>query len=431
MSGAIPQNDMAGYPLWGNIGKNVIEYTKAVKEYITKGPRYKFFRDQGQFGATYYKVELSEDELSRIIKRVEKSNQPIETYAELIAEKMGKALDTYQGVLSYYGHIDNIQRLYLAEMALKDGATPAQAIHWANKWQLDYRFIFQLAEKMRSGITGYIWPFISYYVLMAPRILETLVTRPWVLLKYAVLMAAATWGASKLLGVDEEELETAKPEYLKDRPYVMPLPWKDKAGNYVFIDWGYTLPFGGPETAFIDWEDILNSQRGAGMLGTVTNLLNNYDTYRGRPIWAETDTEEEKRAKQIEYIARSLGPGFVNDVMNLYDAYRGEIIKWPYYPQERDLTLTTARALGISTYVGGANEAFAKVRKLQGEISDIRFAINRIMLNPNLSMEEKQDKILDAQEEIMKRTQEIQEIYKNFPQAKPKTEEKGLLEWKK
>ena len=422
LSGAVVQTDMAGYPIW--TPKNAMTYSKIPLDYFKKGEKYIFWRDKGLFGGDYYAVEIEEDEIARLIKKVEKSNSPIETYGQAIAEKIEKGISTAREALSYYGHIDHIQRMYLAESALKDGATPAQSIHFANKWELDYRFVPQLIEKARSGIVGWFYPFVSFYSSILPRILETLITRPWVLAKYPILISLVGYITSQILGMDEEQIENAKPQWLQDQPYVVPLPYTDEAGNIAFLDLSYVLPFGSWETGFIDWGDALNQVRGGGMASLHQAILNNYDTYTQRKIYDEIDSEKEKIEKIAAYALRGYGPGVVTDAINIYKAAKGETTGWPY-PREKDLTLTTLRALGISTYLGGKNEALGKIRMYQKEINDLNFALRRVLQNPNISDEEKNEKALDVRESIQKRMEKIRAISENMPNLPSETTKGG------
>jgi len=426
LSGGLIQTDMAGYPVWNP--KNTPKYIQSIKDYLTKKDSYLKARDVGQFGGDYYAVEIEEDELTRLIKKVEKSNNPIMTYGQAIAEKIGKGISTTRGALSYYGHIDHIQRLYLFNSATTDGATSAQAVHFANKWELDYRFVPQLIERARTGIVGWFYPFVSFYQQMTPRILETLITRPWVLAKYPIFVALLGYLTSQILGLDKEQIETAKPQWLKDSPYVIPLPYTDEAGNIAFLDLSYTLPFGSWETGFIDWKDILNQVRGGGMTALHQSILNNYDSYTQTKIYNEIDSEKEKIAKIAAYALRGYGPGFINDAINIYKAAKGEVIGWPY-PRERDLTLTTLRALGISTYVGGKNEALGKIRKYQREINDLEFALRRVLQNPNISDKEKTEKALEVREGIQKRMEKIRIISENMPNLPSETPKGGTIPW--
>jgi len=428
LSGAFLQTDLAGYPVW--TPKNSIRYLKSVKAYFTKDALYKKLRDNGQYGSDYHAVEIAEDEMTRIIAKAEKSNNPMATYSEGLLAILGTKLQDTKQLFNYYGHIDHIQRTYLALAAMEDGASVSQAIHFANKWELDYRFVPKFVESLRRGLPGWLYPFLSFYTLMAPRIAETLVTRPWVLLKYPILIGIFNAISASMLGADDDEIKNAKPEWLQDKDYVVLLPTRDNDGNFVFLDMDYTLPFGGPTTAFMDWNQILMMIKNPGMMNIIMNLLNNYDTFTERKIYNETDLTEDKTKKIAEYVARNLGPGFVTHALNIFRAAKGEIIGFPL-KKERDLTQTVARTLAISMYSGGFNVAFGKIRNIQREIGDIQWAISILMSNPNISIEEKQRKMIEYKDEIRRRTEKIQEISRAMPKATPPQKEpRKIVPWK-
>jgi len=416
ISGAFIQTDLAGYPLW--TPTNSKNYLSAIKSYSTKDALYTKLRDGGQYGSDYFSIEIDEGEMDRIIAKAEKSNNPMGSYTEGILAAMGGKLKDAKQLFSYYGHIDHIQRTYLASSAMNDGASLAQAVHFANKWELDYRFVPKFVESLRSGLPGWLYPFLSFYTLMAPRIAEVLITRPWVLAKYPIIMGTFSAISLAILGADDDEVEAAKPEWLVDKDYVILLPTKDNDNNFVFLDLDYTLPFGGPTNLFMDFNQVLMMIKNPGMMNIIVNLLNNYDTYSERKIYNESDLAEDKTKKIAEYVIRNLGPGFVTHALNIYGASKGEITGYPIQ-KEKSLAQTIARTLGVSVYSGGFNEAFWKIRNIQQEISDMQWSINVLMSNPNISIEEKQRKTLEYQEEMRMRIKKIQELSMSMPQPTP------------
>ncbi|KKL04581.1 hypothetical protein LCGC14_2614640, partial [marine sediment metagenome] len=147
---------------------NTPDYIKAVSQYVRRGDKYKFWRDQGLFGGDYHAVEVDRSVLDRFLKE---GGDPYE-----LANKLAGPLDKLDKVakvpMKWYGSIDHMARLYLAEKALKGGASSGQAVNFANKWQLDYRMVPEIVDKVRGGkVGGFIAPFLSFYYLMAPRVL--------------------------------------------------------------------------------------------------------------------------------------------------------------------------------------------------------------------------------------------------------------------
>jgi hypothetical protein len=412
ISGGFIQTDMAGYPVWNP--KNSSLYVGATKDYLGKTGDYKIFRDAGAYGADYYRVEIEPEAMKSIMKSAEVAKNPYQEYGARLAQQFGEKAKTVKDWFSYYGHIDHIQRTYLIKCAERDGATLSQAIHFANKWELNYRFAPKIIDALRTGLPGYAFPFISFYSLMAPRIAEVLITRPWVLLKYPILVGMASEYARNVLGLTKEQIEAGKPDFLKDQPYVMVLPYKDKQGNPIYLNMAYTLPFGSWETGFVDWKALTDLSKGAGLFGIVNAVLNNYDSFTGNKIYDEGDIPSEKNKKIAQYTLRALAPGAIQSVQNLWKASQGESIGFPY-PERRDFTQTTLRALGISTYSGGYNDAYWKIKTLENEIESIQWALTNLLRNPNISQTEKTEKRQETLDYIKKKTEEIQKIRQAMP----------------
>lgn len=426
ISGSTIQTDLAGYPVW--TPKNSVRYIRAVKSYLSKDSLYEKLRDGGQYGSDYFSVEIEADEMSRIISRAEKSNNAMNTTTEDIVAIISEKSKDAKEIFNYYGLIDHMQRTYLASCALDDGATLPQAVNFANKWELDYRFVPLFVGSLRSGIAGWLYPFLSFYILMAPRIAEVLVTRPWVLVKYPIIIAMANTIAASMLGMDDDDIDNAKPEFLEENSYVVTMPTRDSNGDLQFLNLDYVFPFGGPSTLFIDWNQVLTMVKNPGMMGIVINILNNYDNFTEKKIYNETDLDEEKKKKISNYVVRNLGPGFVTHALNIWDASQGEIIGFPI-KKERDMIQTIARSLGISVYSGGFNESFFKIKNLQEEINNIRWAMTTMMQDPKISTEEKQKNATLFQEEIRLRAEKIRDISDSISSQAQIEQKNKVIPW--
>lgn len=412
ISGAFIQTDMAGYPLW--ILRNIKKYIFAFKSYVTKNDFYKLIRDHGGYGMAYFTVEID----PRILDIMENSNDPLGVLEKHWLEKLGDKIKDVKKLGNYYGAIDHIQRTYLIKCALDDGFTIEEAINFANKWELDYKFpprvLAKMVELARGPIGGWIFPFVSFYTNMAPRILETTVTRPWVFLKYIIAILALNYLARQTLHLTEEQVKNAKPDYLKDSPYTLLLPYKDKDNNLIFVDLTYTLPFGGPETLFLDLPGIKNMFTGMGLAGGIMAVVNNYDFYTKQPLYDEHDLPAVKKAKVTSYILRFLSPGTLPHILNVIDAIEGKPIGWPI-PRTKGVTQTALRGLGISTYTGGYNEAIIKIRNLEKEISDLQYGIKKTeedMILKKVSRKEAKERIKETNDIILRKQLEIIKIRK-------------------
>jgi hypothetical protein len=217
-----------------------------------------------------------------------------------------------------------------------------------------------------------------------------------------------------LLGVDDDEIENAKPEWLEGNNYTIILPKKDKNGDFVFLNLDYTLPFGGWKDAFMDIDQVVQMTKSPGIMSGVLGILNNYDFFTEKKIYNETDLNEEKRKKIAKYIVSSFGPGFVTHAINIYDVSKGEKSGFPI-EKEKSLKVAIGKAAGISLYSGGFNEAYWKIKNIKSEISEIQWAMKLFMQDENISSEEKQEKLIEFREEIQIRKEKIRDISNNMP----------------
>ncbi len=401
VSGHFIQTDLAGYPVWNP--NNTADYFKAVSQYARRGDKYKFWRDQGLFGGDYHAVEVDRSVLDRFLRE---GGDPYE-----LANKLAGPLDKLDKVakvpMKWYGSIDHMARLYLAEKALKGGASPGQAVNFANKWQLDYRMVPEIVDKVRGGkVGGFIAPFLSFYYLMAPRVLETALTRPWTIAKYPLIAAGATAFAAKSLDMTKEEIESKKPVWMENSTWAVLMPWKDESGNPQWLDLSYSIPFGNnPFTLFQDPTDLMRLGQGGGPIQIIQNINNNFDPFFQKQIYDEEDPLDIRSKKVGAYALRGIGPGGISHVMNLYAALSGEKVGWPI-KIDRNKRQTLLRAIGISTFSGGTNEVLKKMNTLKKDINGFQ---------GDITIEERKDKpdrafITEREMQIHKRYDEITKL---------------------
>jgi hypothetical protein len=405
VSGHFIQTDLAGFPVWNPT--NTPDYFRAVSQYVRRGDRYKFWRDQGLFGGDYHAVEVDRSVLDKFLREggdaYELANK-IATPLDKIKAAPGKVARV---PMKWYGSIDHMARQYLAEKSLQRGATPGQAVNFANKWQLDYRMVPEIVDKVRGGkVGGFIAPFLSFYYLMAPRILETAVTRPWTIMKYPLLAAGATTFAAKSLNMTKEEIESKKPSWMENSTWSVLMPWKDETGNPQWLDLSYSIPFGNnPFTLFIDPTDLFKLGQGGGPIQILQNVNNNFDPFFQRQIYDEEDPLNIRAKKVGAYALKGIGPGGIGHAMNLYSALAGEKVGWPL-KVDRNIRQTLLRAIGISTYSGGTNEVLKKMNTLKKDINGFQ---------GDITIEERKDNpdrafITEREMQIHKRYDEISKL---------------------
>lgn len=426
LCGGLWQTDLAGYPVWNPF--NSPKYVKGVGDYRAKNERYGFWRDQGLYGADYHTVEIEQS----FLKRIEKASNPMAELGNgLIDKTFKKPLGAkIKEKLSYYGAIDHLARTYLAECALADGATPQQAVAFAHKWQLHYKFVPRFIEALRSGkgsIIGAVMPFASFAYLMAPRILEVLATRPWVLLKYPLIIAAITAFSKSLLGVSDEEEEAQKPEFLSGKSnWTVLLPQRDEKGDIQYLSLDYMLPFGKPTAQnLFTFVDINQMQAmftgGAPVYQAAVNVVNNYDPFSGEKIYLGDD-DPDKWEKIATYFAKQIGPTGLYDIERLWKAFKGEEIGYPLkYPRSK--RQAALRAAGIPVYSGGLNVVAGKIRDEEEAIENIEKMMRITLTDDNITEEQRNKKLEKLMSSLSEHVEKIAELSGGFPAQQEPTGE--------
>lgn len=411
-SGSFIQTDLAGAPVWNPL--NTGTYIKSIKQYLTKGPAYKFWAEQGLYGADYFSTEIDDG----FIKELEGINPDVGDLGDAITEKFMNLKNQVTEKTKYYGMIDHFARTYLAEWAQSKGATPAQAVTFANKWQLDYRIVPDIIDTARKGVGGFIAPFASFYYLMAPRIIETAVGRPWKMAKYTAIFAGLSALARGILGLTHDEEEALKPKWLKERSsWTILLPFTDDNGNPQWLDLSYTLPFGSNwKMLYQDPADLVNMLQGGGPWQTIQNVINNYDAFFGQPITRETDSSATKLKKNAAYLSRGLLPGIFLDIERIIKALKKEEYGYPF-KFERSLGQALVKPLGLSVYPGGFNDFLKKIKDLRSLANDHKFQMKIIATNNNLSEKEKEKQIKEHMQAIEKLKENLIELMKYKPAA--------------
>jgi len=432
VSGNYIQTDMHGMPVWsiipfrhaitGKTTSNFKLYKEALKEYITKTGEYIEARNNGQFGSDYYSIEL---EPSFIDKFIQESENPIQLWDKILeVSRKGKE------AARWYGSIDHIGRLYAYKWARAHGATPAEAVYWGNKIELDYRFVGDFAEALRKGaVGGWFAPFLSFYWLQAPRVVETTLARPWKMIKWLLLAAAISSLAAYKHNLTKEQVEAMKPKYLEKSDWVVFLGL-DKNGDPQYLNLGYTMPFGSDwKWLFLEPKQYAQLGLPSGIPGVFGATLANYDPYFGKPIYdPKKDTTQEKNIKVMWYVAKALLPTLVTDIERLYRSARGEMYGYPILRQ-RTLPQAIMRNIAISIYSGGVNEYIQKIEELQNEIRQLKARIRIISNDPNLSQAEIKSKTDDLKKAIQNRIELLRGLVKARPSEEviKKARERGLL----
>lgn len=432
LSGSFVQTDLAGAPLWGitkdkdgNLTSNAFTYAKAVSGYIGKDDRYSYWAGKGLFGSDYYAVEVDQDVLRDIITR--KKGDVSKIFDKPLSDKSKKAYQWMMEKTKYYGAVDHMARMYLAEYAIQKGLDPVEAVYFANKWQLDYRFVPKIIEQLRGGkgvgaIPGLLMPFISFSYLMSPRIVEVMMTRPWVLLKYPIALSALNAYSQLVLGVDDEEKEANMPTFLRsERDWTYLLPWRDEGGNLQYMNLSYTLPFGKPDAkkpwtwAFVDVAQLNQMyMSGPAIWQTANNVMQNYDPYTEREIYKEYDSNEIKFQKISKYLERTMMPSTLSNIRKLYEAFVEKKETGYPIPKAPSKSQAVEKFFGGQVYSGGMNTVMWKIRDEEEKIYQIKGEMKKVLSDRSRTFSQKQTEYKRLMGQVMDSQKRIMELYRGL-----------------
>jgi len=369
LSGSSIQMDMAGAPLWHP--GNALLYKKTSGDFFRywakkSAPISEYWAKRGLYGATFADVEIVIP--PKLFKQMQnlKSVKDVNSLLDNIISKSAKAYKlTKQTAFGWYGNIDNLNKTYLAQWALDKGYTPEQSVFFAHKWQLDYRFVQQGIEALRGGLVGAAFPFISYQTLILPRVIETLMTRPWILAKYPIAISAFNTYQKATLGISDKEEQQYRPEHLKGDSYAF-ITGRDGDDIY-YSTLAYLLPIGDWKTAFIDTNMIENTFKTGGFYGNLLGLINNKNFFTGREIWGKNNLPSTRWEKQWKYIKQMFASAITQDVSKFIETVNKEEIGIPV-PTKVSISREVGRIAGFPVYYGGINSMYWKIKNYQAKI---------------------------------------------------------------
>lgn len=415
LAGATIQLDMAGAPLW--FPGNALMYRKTSADFFRhifkkEAPISEFWAKRGLYGATWPDVEIvTTPKLYRKMQNI-RSAEDVSSLIDDIVAKSGKAYQqTKEAIFGWYGAIDNLNKTYLAQWALEKGATPEQAVFFGHKWQLDYRFVAKGVEAIRGGIVGAAFPFISYQTLILPRVVETLLTRPWVLAKYPIAISAFNMYQKAKLGISDEEEALYRPEMLKDDQYAYIAGRKGDDIYYGTL--AYLLPIGNWKTAFIDTQAIGNTFKTGGFYGNLLGLINNKNFFTDREIYDTKALPSIRKEKRNEYIKQMFAAAIQQDVSRFIETIERKELGIPV-PVKINMKLEVGRMIGFPVYYGGINPIFWKVKNYQAKIRGYKASLKKYVKKAIIEKDAKkisniQDKVDELRTEIIAAESELKE----------------------
>ena len=386
-------NDMAGAPIW----RHSKTFVKAVKKYFgQEGSRFDEAIAHGLFGGTYAGEELSPQLLLQV-------------------GKLKNVDDALKFLGKKYSHIDNVNRFYLFNFARDKGLSPLEAVRFAHKWQLDYRRLPAVAKALRDVPIAS--PFVSFQYLMLPRVIETMITKPWKLMKYPALIHLWNYGFAQAHNMSMAELNNRKPLWAKDKLAVVPLGIDDNQ-NIIWFDMSRILPFD-------FWHGIPVPSLGFLKLGGVYGIIEPVVT--GKTAFGEKvvpEYEEETLATKLKYglpegIKAALPSVYRDIVKTGYGAFG-----IPYGTSQKILTPaeTAGAVIGAPLYSTAPDVIRKRINLYKIRISEAKKKLNKV-LRSSASEAEKRKAYQEYLKYARKWNEEIRKVFASLGGAGVKAPE--------
>jgi len=308
-----------------NFGSNIIQLNmsgmsfaeipyymnRALDELTTKGKLWREAFNRGLTQVGFAPAELGE--LKRAVSILNKAEGRFWKFLSTITETMRTVSIPYQKIDEFYRLTKFIERV-------EKGLSYDKAMVEANKWVMDYTLVPPLIRFLRTNVLGA--PFISYYYKLVPLLAETIVVRPWVLIKYAALPYMVTKAAIEFnpdfTEEDAEEAFKLLPDYYR-KGNVFVVPWKTEEGELVIIPYGYFIPWGGMVEATYDLlkgnfrgalEELPTPYLSSPLYNIVTGFIENRDTFTNKVIAPEYLSIKERLVRTLYWVANQLLPPF-------------------------------------------------------------------------------------------------------------------------
>tara|TARA_R110002012_G_scaffold114135_4_gene260711 strand:+ start:2904 stop:11036 length:8133 start_codon:yes stop_codon:yes gene_type:complete len=393
----------SGVPIW----RIPSVLNKSMDNIVNNGKYMKIARKYGIEQTTF-----ASEELGRIDKEFAKATKDI------------SGMQTWSKLKIFMDNANVFGRLYqktevlfkiakIIDLMENQGYGEVEAAMEANEALLDYSNVSPLIRTLRSMPLGS--PFITFNAKALTQMIRNVKKHPIATGKYLALpFVMAEVLMSQFDELDEEDVEALKaflPEYAENNGNVFFLPYKDDNGKWVAFDMSYFLPWG---AHFSVAKDLANLEVGEavktiGVLGgPVQGLLGglqNVDPFTGQPVWNENDTPHQQAQDIMMFMASYMippmlmprnragdiatGGGPLWKTMYAYDVIEGNIGKDGLTKYgELDAWLSW---FGINTIKIGDYEMGNKAYWTEKELTDIMKRAEKVMSDPNLTEEKRQE----------------------------------------
>ena len=331
----ILQNNLRGRPL----PLVFSDLFSAVQSLISKDIYYQEAKKIGLFKGNWNVVELGEiqEKFKGKLYKI-KDGKPVKKkpYTWFGAMAMIKDLS------KYYGKIDELAKLSiykqlrskgnLDRFGIGDGTqvSIADAARIANKYGMDY----SLADRSIKYLRRQIIPFGTYQYKVLPLIFESMIARPWIMGKWVAFLGVGGFSLAQtmakfLMDIDDDEWERLMkklPAFIRLNKTFVPVPWRNKNGEYMWVDGSYFMPWGTWHAIAKDMTELDISQS-FNTLGVGNPFLTAFTTLktwrRDRPpvdpftkqeIWNNVDPAHIKYLKTFSWLHNLVTPGIFENI---------------------------------------------------------------------------------------------------------------------
>lgn len=363
--------------------------TKALKSIITKDKYFRIATKYGLFATTFSSQELRRIEDSWIALQKQKGG----SIARLKA--MGATLTNFAS--DAYSMMEAIGKIAKLRDAMeREGKSEADAMIEAHEALFDYSLVPRWVQYTRNSPLGI--PFLTFQYKVLPQLAKTAIKHPLRFAPYVALAALPGALIEALYDVDDDDVEKLRntfPEWMREKGHMLLLPWKDSAGKWQVLDFGYIVPWGmfSDVAASMTGGDPRQALKEVGFLsGPVNSVIaafaTNVDPFTGREIVERFATPKERLLQMLNYMWSLSAPGMLTEyggVNRLKGAIQGDVD-----PRSMEPPMTAAQAamrmFGINTYPVDPEASLARnLSFMQWELRELRRKMNERIADPNLT----------------------------------------------
>lgn len=388
-------------------GVNHIKQAEAIprmiKQIRTNGPFYQLAKKEGLVGTELvgadikpFQEAMAGRQATTAIEMLQKGSDA----AKRLANKAGKVYQAEEQVFKMIKFEDNLAK----GMATREAALEAET------WIFNYNKVPPFVDAIRNSPLGV--PFITYISKAIPQLAKAATANPLRVYKYSLLFDSMENVAKEQLGITEAQMQAVRERGVR----LVPFKRKDKRGQSLDVDflmpWGELAAAGkGPLFDFLP-----QPFTPSGPVFALNNaLIANYDPFRKREIWNETDTTSEKIAKTTDYLGKALLPNLTPGIsgvkspfrggfhfQELVDAFRGE----PRFPKRESKSIPEAllsTGLGLKTGPFDIQREFGNFLKRKGgQRKEVLKEAKRLFKHEGVTAKEKEQIAKEIQPKIEK-----------------------------